>query len=173
MIGDRLFYYSGSANRPPGDGIHESVQDKTEYTVLCVTPDWRKMLSNFWVADFVINGKTYRTVEHCFQAAKIALADENLAGSFSLESGSILAKGDGGTARRARKLVLLSDKQLSEWDAVKHRVMQAAMRAKFEQHADLAKVLLATGAAELWHRAGRGQQPQRVYDLEGVREELR
>lgn len=173
MMGDRLFYYSGSADRPPGDGIHESVRDKTEYAVLYKTPHWRKMLSNFWMADFVINGKTYRTVEHCFQAAKIALADETLANTFSLESGSVLAKGDGGAARSARKLVLLSDKQLSEWDAGKHKVMQAAMHAKFVQHADLAKVLLATGSAELWHRAGRGQQPQRVYDLEAVREALR
>lgn len=66
------------------------------------------MLSNFWVADFILNGSTYRTVEHAFQAAKIALVDPSLARAFTLESGSQLAQGDGAAARKERKMALLS-----------------------------------------------------------------
>lgn len=170
---DRLYFYSGSADRPPGQGIHEQVADPARYQDLGRVPHWRRRLSNFWVADFLLAGRTYRTVEHCFQAAKIASADPRLAEAFSLESGSALAQGDGAAARRQRKLVVLDGAQLRAWEARKHEVMRAAMQAKFSQHADLRALLLLTGAAELWHGTGRGQPPQRILDLEQVRAALR
>jgi predicted NAD-dependent protein-ADP-ribosyltransferase YbiA (DUF1768 family) len=52
------------------------------------------MLSNFWRADVTLGQRTYRTVEHAFQAAKIALVDPALAETFALESGADLARGD-------------------------------------------------------------------------------
>jgi ribA/ribD-fused uncharacterized protein len=169
---DRLYFYSGSADRPPGQGVHERIQDMSLYRELARTPGWRKMLSNFWEADFSLDGQTFRTVEHCFQAAKIALVSPEKARSFALESGSELARGDGNTARKQRKLVLLDGAQLAAWDRRKHGVMQAAMRAKFSQHAGLQAVLLATRPAELWHGTGRGQPPSRILDLEQIRAEL-
>jgi ribA/ribD-fused uncharacterized protein len=168
---DRLFFYSASADRAPGAGRHESVADPSAYAALARTRDWRKMLSNFWVADFVIDGATYRTVEHCFQAAKIALADPALARQFALESGSELARGDGAAARKQRKLVLLNAAQLLRWEREKHAVMRSAMRAKFAQHSALRAVLLATGDAQLWHGTGRGAAPQRIWALEAIRRE--
>jgi predicted NAD-dependent protein-ADP-ribosyltransferase YbiA (DUF1768 family) len=125
------------------------------------------------LADFTLDGRTYRSVEHAFQAAKIALVDPELAAGFALESGTALAHGDGAAARKQRKLVLLDAAQLQDWDGRKHGVMRAAMQAKFSQHADLGAVLLATSPAELWHGAGRGQAPQRIFDLEAIREALR
>lgn len=171
MPADRLFFYSSSADRAPGAGAHESVADPSVYAALARTRDWRKVLSNFWVADFVFDGLTYRTVEHCFQAGKIALADPGLAREFALESGSALARGDGAAARKQRKLVLLNTEQLARWEREKHVVMQSAMRAKFTQHPALRAVLLATGEAQLWHGTGRGAAPQRVWDLEAIRRE--
>ena len=173
MTRDRLYFYSGSADRPPGGGVHEAVSDPPVYAALARTPGWRRMLSNFWVADFVVEGSTYRTVEHRFQAAKIALADPVLARRFTVESGSALGLGDGAEARAQRKLVVLSPQHLAQWERGKHAVMRDAMRAKFQQHQALAQVLLATGSAELWHGTGRGQPPQRITDLELVRDELR
>ncbi len=173
MSADRLFFHSASADRPPGAGTHESVADPARYAALARTPNWRKMLSNFWVADLGWNGLTYRTVEHCFQAAKIALADPDLARQFALESQSVLSQGDGVAARKQRKLVLLDPQQLARWEREKHVVMQAAMRAKFTQHPSLMAVLQATGDAELWHGTGRGAKPQRIFDLEAVRSEAR
>lgn len=173
MPADRLYFYSGSADRPPGAGVNEQVADPAAYAALAAVPRWRKMLSNFWVADFRLDGRTWRTVEHRFQAAKIALVDEALAAQFALESGSALSQGDGAAARAQRKAAWLSGPALAAWEAQKHGVMRAAMAAKFEQNADLAAVLLATGEAELWHGMGRGQPPQRVFDLEAVRAGLR
>jgi ribA/ribD-fused uncharacterized protein len=169
---DRLYFYSGSADRPPGQGVHERIQDPSAYGELGRVRGWRKMLSNFWVADFSLDGQTFRTVEHCFQAAKIALVSPEKARAFALESGSVLAQGDGNAARQQRKLVLLDGAHLAAWEARKHGVMQAAMRAKFSQHAALRAVLLATRPAELWHGTGRGQPPARILDLERIRADL-
>ena len=105
MLTDRLFFHSASADRAPGAGRHESVADPAAYSALARIPNWRKMLSNFWVADFVWNGLGYRTVEHCFQAAKLAIVDPELARGFALESQSALSQGDGLAARKQRKLV--------------------------------------------------------------------
>ena len=172
MTPDRLYFYSGSADRPPGQGVHEHVADPGAYAALAAVKDWRKMLSNFWVADFALDGQTYRTVEHCFQAAKIALASPELARTFALESGSALSRGDGGAARKQRKMVLLDGAHLASWERQKHDVMRRAMRAKFSRHDDLKKILLATLPAELWHGTGRGQPPDRIFDLEQIRAEL-
>ena len=62
----------GSADLPPGQGVHEWVADAARYAVLAGVRHWRRMLSNFWPADFTLDERTYRTVEHAFQAAKIA-----------------------------------------------------------------------------------------------------
>lgn len=172
MMADRLFFYSGSADVAPGRGVHERVAETARYAALGARPGWRRMLSNFWCADFTLGGRTWRTVEHYFQATKIALADEAAAFRFALESGSALARGDGAEARKQRKLVVLSPTQLAVWDASKHEAMRAAMYAKFSQNRELGLLLLATGAAELWHSAGRAQGPQRVFDLESVRADL-
>jgi ribA/ribD-fused uncharacterized protein len=131
------------------------------------------MLSNFWPADFTLRKRTYRTVEHAFQAAKISLVDPVLAERFALESDTELARGDGAAARKHRKLVLLNDVQLREWDGCKQAVMRSAMHAKFSQHEPLWAVLLATLTAELWHGTGRGQPPTRIHDLETIRNEQR
>lgn len=171
-MSDRLHFYSNSADKPPGQGVHEQVSEPAQYAVLARVRDWRKMLSNFWVADFTVDGLSYRTVEHRFQAAKIALVAPPLARQFALESGSDLARGDGLAARKQRKMVMLDHAQLAAWDAVKHRVMQEAMLAKFSTHEALRAVLVATSPAELWHTAGRGVPPERILDLEAIRTQL-
>jgi ribA/ribD-fused uncharacterized protein len=170
---DRLYFYSGSADAPPGQGVNEWVADPARYAALAGVRHWRRMLSNFWPAELTLGERTYRTVEHAFQAAKIALVDPVLAERFALESGTELARGDGATARRHRKLVLLDDVRLRQWDECKHAVMRDAMRAKFSRHEPLRAVLLATLPAELWHGTGRGQPPARIQDLETIRDALR
>jgi ribA/ribD-fused uncharacterized protein len=167
---DRLYFFSGSADLPPGQGVHERVADPSVYAALAEVRHWRRMLSNFWPADFRLGERTYRTVEHAFQAAKIALVDPGLAERFALESGTQLAQGDGAAARKHRKIALLDDPNLRLWDERKHSVMRDAMRAKFDQHAGLRAVLQATAPAELWHGLGRGQPPARVRDLEAARD---
>ena len=172
-VEDRLYFFSGSADLPVGQGVHEQVADAARYSELACVPHWRRMLSNFWPADFTLGQHTYRTVEHAFQAAKIALVDPMLAERFALDSGTELAHGDGVAARKHRKLVLLDQAQLRRWDEDKHAVMREAMLAKFGQHEPLRAVLLATLSAQLWHGTGRGQPPARIHDLEAIRDTLR
>jgi ribA/ribD-fused uncharacterized protein len=170
---DRLYFFSGSADLPPGQGVHERVADPVRYAALAGVRHWRRMLSNFWPADFTLGERTYRTVEHAFQAAKIALVDPALADRFALESDTELARGEGAAARKHRKLLLLDEAQLRRWDGRKHAVMREAMHAKFSQREPLRMVLLATLPAELWHGTGRGQPPARIHDLETIRDALR
>jgi hypothetical protein len=101
-IEDRLYFFSGSADLPPGQGVHERVADTACYDALAGVRHWRRMLSNFWPAEFTLGERTYRTVEHAFQAAKIALVDPVLAERFELESDTELAHGDGAQASQAR-----------------------------------------------------------------------
>jgi len=68
MEEDKLFYYSKSANKQVGKGVNEFVSNYNDYNELNKIKDWRKMLSNFYVAEFTYNGKTYYTAEHAFQA---------------------------------------------------------------------------------------------------------
>ena len=171
-IQDRLYFFSGSADLPPGAGVHERAADAAPYAELAEVRHWRRMLSNFWPAEFTLGRHTYRTVEHAFQAAKTALVDPVLAERFALASDTELARGDGAAARRHRKLVLLDEVQLRRWDACKDEVMRDAMRAKFGRHEALRAVLLATRPAQLWHGTGRGRPPARIHILEAIRDEL-
>ena len=71
----------------------------------------------------------------------------------------------------------------ADWEAVKNDIMREAVRAKFDQHADLRVVLLETGNATLvehtkndayWGDGGDGQGRNRLGQiLMEAREELR
>jgi predicted NAD-dependent protein-ADP-ribosyltransferase YbiA (DUF1768 family) len=171
---DRLCFYSRSADgKAPGKGAGEHVADPRAYRALAGIKGWRKVLSNFHAgAPFEFRGRTYRTIEHAFQAAKIAIADPAKAHLFSLDSGDAIGRGDGGVAQKHRKLVRLDGAQLARWDAVKDAVMAAAAEAKYAACAEARRVLCATGAAELWHIVGRGAPPARFAHLERIRARL-
>ena len=63
MNPDRLYYFSRSADRPPGQGVNERVSNPSKYTELAQVKNWRHILSNFWVAPFEVNGVQWNTVE--------------------------------------------------------------------------------------------------------------
>ena len=172
MEQDTLFYFSKSANKDAGRGKNEFVLRPEDYSELNTIKDWRKILSNFYVAPFVFQGKRWNTVEHAFQSAKIGMVDETKADWFSLNSGHLIGCGDGLIARRNRKLVMLDGETLKIWDEIKSEIMGNILYAKFSQ-VDLAKkVLLATNHSILLHGT-RGLQPQRQFELEQVRDRLR
>lgn len=168
-----LTFYSGSFNHAPGNGSGEYVANPSAYKQLSEIMNWRRMLSNFFVAPFVLDGKTYRTVEHYFQSQKLRLVDEALAETFTVESGTSLGtEGTGLDARQMRKAKLLSKDQLSVWTSQKDFVLEKAWRAKFTQTKALHPVLLATNTAELWHCAPH-LKPERFIAIETLREEMR
>lgn len=169
--GDKLFFHSASKDVAPGKGVNEVVASPAEYATLAAIPHWRKVLSNFHVCPFTLHGRTYRTIEHAFQAAKIALADASKASRFTVESGHEIGLGDGKAARGGRKLAILSKAQLALWDTLKDSVMEEAARAKFSVCPDARAVLQATNHAELWHVVARSPVPIRFVHLERLRDE--
>lgn len=174
---DTLVFYSKSADSPaPGKGVHENVGDPSEYTELKKIVGWRKVLSNFHVDPFVHkDGKTYMTIEHAFQAAKIALADPKKAELFTVESGDKIGLGDGKMAQSKRKLVKLTPDQLAVWDSMSENVMREAAIEKYKASASARDVLKKTNRAQLWHlMTQRGQQSKlvRFGHLEDIRNGL-
>ena len=73
---DKFFFYSKSADAPPGKGggkntrFKELLQTKTDYTELSKIENWRRALSNFYVAPFILDGNEWNSVEHFFHAVK-------------------------------------------------------------------------------------------------------
>jgi ribA/ribD-fused uncharacterized protein len=172
MEEDKLFYYSKSANKQAGKGVNEFVSNYNEYDELNKIKDWRKMLSNFYVAEFTYNGNTYYTAEHAFQAKKIELVDSAKAYLFCIESGNIIGTtNDGNIARKNRKLVILDDERIKIWNEIKHNIMKEILICKFTQNKELGNVLLLTKKAILLHGA-KGIPISRQYDLEEVRNSL-
>lgn len=167
---DKFFFFSNSRDAPPGRGANE-VGDPRNYRVLRNMPHWRRVLSNFHVHPFVFDGWTYNTIEHAFQAAKIALANPDKAYEFTLNSGSALGRGDGFAARKARKIVVLGAEHLREWSGMSKRVMERAAIAKYAASDEAKAVLAATGEAELWHIVARAK-PERFVHLERIRAQL-
>lgn len=167
---DRLQFFSNSIDESPGKGAGEYAEDPRAYAELESIPHWRRVLSNFHVHKFKYNGKTYMSIEHAFQAEKIALADPQKARLFALESGSELARGDGKAARKERKMVRLTKSQIQHWDRVsKHKMAHIAL-AKFLQCDIARRVLKSTGSAQLWHFS-RGNTVRFIH-LESLRDNL-
>ena len=110
--------------------------------------------SNFARYPIRVDGKKWPTSEHYFQAQKFKDA--------KLRDTIRRAKSPGEAARlgRSRKHPLRRD-----WESAKLNVMRKAVRAKFEQHEELAAILIATGDATIvehtdndayWGDAGDG-----------------
>jgi len=169
---DKLYFYSQSRDAVVGRGANEVVSDPSQYRELAITPHWRRILSNFHVCPFLFRGFTYRTIEHVFQAMKIAIASPARADEFTVESGTVLGSGDGLVARKARKLVLLTSEQQRQWAREQYAVLSEAAEAKYSTCPEAKEVLLATGCAQLWHIVSRSQ-PIRFTHLEELRRRLR
>ena len=109
--------------------------DPTGAAVTAFDGDHR-WLSNFHPSPIVVLSTTWPTVEHAFQGLK----------TFDVAERRNVR--DAPTALDAktlgRKVTLRPD-----WEQVKDDVMLLCVRAKFTQHADLARLLLATGEAHL------------------------
>lgn len=94
--------------------------------------------SNFAAFPIQLDGKTWPTTEHYFQAQKFAGTPH--------EETVRLAPSPGEAAKigRKRSLPLRAD-----WESVKDDIMRHAVLAKFEQHPQLRSLLLSTGDAVL------------------------
>lgn len=94
--------------------------------------------SNFAAFPINLDGKTWPTTEHYFQAKKFS--DESYQEKIRLEPSPMIAARLG----RSRKFPIRPD-----WEAVKDDVMRAAVTAKIKQHEVLKALLRSTVDAEL------------------------
>jgi len=128
--------------------------------------------SNFSPHPIRLKGKTWPTSEHYFQAQKFAgTPDEEEVRE--AKSPMIAAR-----MGRSRKRPLRKD-----WESAKDAIMHEAVLAKFKQHEDLRRILVATGDAEIvehtkndryWGDGGDGRGKNMLGKiLMRVREELR
>jgi predicted NAD-dependent protein-ADP-ribosyltransferase YbiA (DUF1768 family) len=159
-------FYSKSADAPfPGSGASEKMKDghKKEYEDLDKFLQWRKKLSNFWVAPFLLNGKRWSSVEHYYQGSKFKINNPDFYMQFSLDSGSdlskdaLMSKNAGGkdTKHKYRSKNIQMDGDF--FSNRSEEEMFRAQYAKFTQNEDLTRLLLATKRATLLHIVGRGK----------------
>jgi ribA/ribD-fused uncharacterized protein len=102
-------------------------------------------LSNFYNAPFVVEGKTYPTVEHFFQSQKFP-------GDTALQEKIRVAKTPVGAKRMGRTQ---SPYFRPDWEHVKETVMLEGLRAKFTQNPEVRALLVGTGTAMLIEKMPR------------------
>lgn len=128
---------------------------------------------NYHNAAMVVDGVSYATVEHFYQANKIDVAASADHASFAAlvrtastpNKSKILATmwvSDGrGYAWRTALDPIIADYKArgvslrDGWEDMKEAVMLRGLRAKFTQHADLARLLLSTGDALIVEQSPR------------------
>jgi predicted NAD-dependent protein-ADP-ribosyltransferase YbiA (DUF1768 family) len=174
-------FYSKSADVYPGKGAGERVaqENVNDYNALSKIKDWRKILSNFYISHIKIDGLTWASVEHYYQASKFKRDNRKFYKQFSLKSGTelskdpIMAKGAGGkTGKYKGKQVRPTNiKADSDFFAGRDVIeMNLAQDVKFVKK-ELAKVLCLTNDAILMHNMGRGKYI-RFTHLEDIRDQI-
>lgn len=95
--------------------------------------------SNFSAHPFTLDNVVWRTTEHYFQAMKFYPNWDHIHAIRAMPSPMQAAKAGRSRARPLR----------ADWEAVKDNIMRKAVLAKFEQHPEIAQILLETGNEDL------------------------
>ena len=177
-MNDKLMFCSNSADAKIGRGKGETVINPKDYTELGLIKDWRKALSNFYIAPFRLDDNEWNSVEHFFHAVKfrnnkIASKNYEFYKTFTVNGEKPWSKNAkfATQAGKAGRISIRNDKKyvydgIIDGDKIPQnvqmrqdfytskvdsRVQKIAFLAKFTQHDDLKRLLLSTGDAELWH----------------------
>lgn len=157
----KLYFYNNSSDVFPGKASGEKMPKNKikSFSKLSKIKNWRKKLDNLWVQPFILDGKTWASVEHYYQANKFKNDNPNFYEKFTMDSKSSLSK----NPLKAREIGENEKKRPNKiqidqnYDTTIGNVnMYSAQEAKFTQHEDLAKALLSTNKANLYyHRKGK------------------
>jgi ribA/ribD-fused uncharacterized protein len=97
----------------------------------------RGCLSQWWPAEFVVDGRTFATAEHYMMWRKATLFGD------AASAEKVLAVEHPQQAKKVGRGVRGFDQ--SRWEACRYEIVLAGTVAKFEQHPDLRRFLLSTG----------------------------
>jgi predicted NAD-dependent protein-ADP-ribosyltransferase YbiA (DUF1768 family) len=186
LYDDRItfVFYAKSNDKPlPGKGSGESIPNELlkDFTSLAAIPQWRKKLDIYWVQPFTLDNHQWATVEHYYQASKFKTGYPQFYLSFSIDSGTDLSKdpnlakaAGSKTGKLKGELLRPIEVQIDPnfYSKSCKQEMYRAQYAKFTQHEDLKKLLLATQNAKLEHFQ-KGKTPEIVEDLMLIREKLK
>ena len=171
---DILQFYAFSANKNPGQGIGDIINDPLIYENLKKYDNWRRMFSSFWDKDpFSFDDKMYLSFEHAYQQAKFRINGYiNEADEFSLDSNSELSKLSGKDVQKAGRRITLNSKEIKLWNESMPGIKQRIYEAKFTSNTRPGIVLLLTQDAALIN-AGPRIKRIRCTRLEKLRTKLR
>ncbi|GAB2847437.1 NADAR family protein [Hymenobacter ruber] len=96
----------------------------------------KSCLSQWWLADFVVEGITYRSTEHWMMAEKARLFDDD-----NILAQILAAKSPAEAKKLGREI---QNFEPEIWEARKVEIVIAGNLHKFGQHQNLAKFLLST-----------------------------
>jgi len=102
------------------------------------------VFSNFWLASIKMDGKTWPSSEHYYQACK-----------FPPHSAMYERVRTAATPMQCKRLAQanVTPQHEQAWHEIRDAVMYRALRAKFPQHGNLRRVLLDTGDSTLVERS--------------------
>lgn len=193
------FFAKSEKTALPGKGAGETIPKEkiVDYKDLKTVADWRRKLDDSWVDDkhpLSIDGKTYASVEHYYQASKFRFeqaskANLDFAELFALESGHriardvALAMAAGGKSGKYRsktegdkKDTVLRPKevQIDPQFYTGRNVLERkrALKVKYEQNPEMKRLLQMTKRAKLVHYIAK-QPPEVDKPLMEVRHLLR
>ena len=166
---DIFVFKFNSADKAPGKGVNENLVKGHTYSELSKIKDWRRMLSNFDVAEFEWSGDgvlsepfppntKWNSIEHALQGSKYWKTHKKEAMRFTLNSGDMIGKGDGSEAHKHKDLVKVD---LTEWD--ESTIVKSIAESKYRQNPERMRMLKATEPAELFHlETQRGRKTELV-----------
>jgi len=117
-------------------------------------PDPWGLFSNFSRHPLELDGKTWPSTEHYYQAQKFAGTDSEWAEAIRQEPKCGIAANMG----RDRNHVMREG-----WDEISYHVMNVALFAKFGQHADCQATLMASGHAHLIEDTRQGRDDDHIW----------
>ena len=157
-----VFYNKSADGLQPGKGPHEKMPTEkyAEFADLFMKKnrEWRKMLDDYWPAEFKMDGLEWYSVEHYYQASKFRKAHPEFYKSFSLSGNPDIARdvdmarvaGSKTGAFKGTQLRPTNIKVDSDFYGARYREeREKALFAKFSQNEDLKKILLLTKDAKL------------------------
>lgn len=175
--------YNRSGNDKPGHGAGEYVPAGMQHLFLPLSshPHWRRSLTNMAESPFVLDRRTWFSVEHYYQGSKFKKHNHDFYLQFSMDSKSEISKNPE-LARAAGSDSGIFHGKLYRPKAVTidrdffsggrgAEALSSAMEAKFRQHTDLRNILLGTLNARIYHFQ-RGERPILFKPLLQIRSKL-